>query len=126
MTSTDVDAWFTALDHPMKAGAQQLRGVLAALSPDVVESVKWKAPNFALRDDFATMSLRRADVVHVIFHTGAKPKPEHPEIVVQDPAGWLRRADRNRDVATLTDEQAILAALPAFTAIAASWVRQLR
>lgn len=110
----------------MKAGAQQLRGVLAALSPDVVESVKWKAPNFALRDDFATMSLRRADVVHVIFHTGAKPKPEHPEIVVQDPAGLLRRADRNRYVATFTDEQAILAALPAFTAIAASWVRQLR
>lgn len=126
MTLTDVDAWFDALDHPMKAGAQQLRRVLASLSPEVQESVKWKAPNFALKDDFATMNLRRAAVVQVIFHTGAKPKPGHPEIMIEDPSGLLRRADRNRFVVTFSDEPALLAALPAFTAIATAWVGQLQ
>jgi hypothetical protein len=94
-------------------------------SPGVIENVKWKAPNFALNDDFATMNLRRPTAVQVIFHTGARPKPDHREIVVDDPAGLLRRADRNRWVATFTSAEALRDALPAVTAIAASWVRQL-
>jgi hypothetical protein len=125
VTAAEVDAWFDALEHPLKEAALQLRSCLATVSPGIVESVKWKSPNFALRDDFATMNLRRPTAVQVIFHTGARPKPEHPEIVVDDPSGLLRRADRNRWVATFTSADDVRDALPAFRAIAASWVRQL-
>jgi hypothetical protein len=96
VTAAEVDAWFNDLDHPMKDAALTLRHGLATVCPDVVENIKWKAPNFALRDDFATMNLRRPASVQVILHTGARPKPDHPEILPNDPSGLLRRARGRR------------------------------
>jgi hypothetical protein len=125
VTAAEVDAWFDDLDHPMKDAALTLRHGLATVSPDVVENIKWKAPNFAVRDDFATMNLRRLTAIQVILHTGARPKPEHPEILLDDPSSLLRRADRNRWVATFTSADHVRDALPAFLVIATSWAHQL-
>ena len=70
----------------------------------------------------SSIDLRRSASVQVILHTGAKPKPQHPEITVDDPAGLLRWADRDRAVGTFTDHERALAALPAFTAIVRSGI----
>ena len=123
--SSEVDAVLATLDHPLEPIVTEVRAAIRSVSPRIVETIKWAAPNFAVHDDFATLNLRRPTAVQVILHTGAKPKPEHPEITVADPAGLLRWADRNRAVITFTDHEQALEALPAFTAIVHSWVSQL-
>lgn len=99
MRSADVDALLEATAPPYIAVIDAIREELLAL-PGVRESVKWNAPNYALADDFATMSLRRPQAVQLILHTGAKPKPEHPEIDLGGLPAFARRADRNRVVFT--------------------------
>ena len=122
---SDVDVWFDELDHPLTDAALSLRAAILGISPGIVESIKWKAPNFATADDFATFSLRRPNAVQVILHTGARPKPEHPEIVIDDPTGLAKRLDRNRFVVTFTSEQQATDAEPAFVTLVRSWVDQL-
>ena len=99
MRSADVDTLLEATAHPYIAVIDAIREELLAV-PGVLESIKWKAPNYALADDFATMNLRRPQAVQLILHTGAKPKPEHPEIDLGELPAFARRADRNRVVLT--------------------------
>ena len=99
--SAEVDALLAGTDHRNAAAIDAIRHELLAV-PGVTESIKWKAPNYALADDFATMSLRKPEVVQLILHTGAKPKPKHPHIVVDPLPAFARRADRNRLVLTFT------------------------
>ena len=73
-----------------------------------------------------TFNLRRPAAVRVILHTGAAAKPDHPEIVIDDPERLLRWADRNRAVLTFIGDAAVTEALPAFARIATSWALQLR
>jgi hypothetical protein len=120
----DVDDYLKALDHPKKAEIEALRAIILATDAGITESVKWNAPNFATTDDFATMNLR-PNAVRVILHTGAKPKPEHPEIVVDDPDALLARLGTNRVMATFSDAADIEAKRDAFTTIVRQWVAQL-
>jgi hypothetical protein len=86
--------------------------------------VKWKAPNYALADDFATMNLRRPDAVQLILHTGATPKPDHPEIDAGRLPAFARRADRNRLVLTFRGPLTA-AQLAEFRALLSAWTTQL-
>lgn len=121
----DVDQWLDAQTHDLTDAARLLRSAILRAAPDAVESIKWKAPNFALDDDFATFSMRRPGVLQLILHTGATPKPEHPVIDVDDLDGRLRWADRNRAVVTFTSTADAASAVPAVEAVVRSWVDQL-
>lgn len=99
MPPTEVDEFLAQSPHPLEQVVTALRDELRAV-PGVVESVKWNAPNYALADDFATMSLRRPDAVQLIVHAGARPKPDHPDIEIGPLPAVARRADRNRLVLT--------------------------
>ncbi|MFE1664047.1 DUF1801 domain-containing protein [Microbacterium sp. P02] len=121
----DVDRWFDDQTHDLVETARSLREAILRAAPEATESIKWKAPNFALADDFATFSLRRPGQVQVILHTGAKPKPGSPQISVDDLGGRLRWADRNRAVVTFTSATDAAAALPAFETLVRDWVAQL-
>lgn len=121
----DVDQWLDAQTHDLTDAARLLRAAILRAAPDAVESIKWKAPNFALDDDFATFSMRRPGVLQLILHTGATPKPEHPVIDVDDLDGRLRWADRNRAIVTFTSMTDAAAAVPAVEAVVRAWVDQL-
>lgn len=124
MRSPDVDDLLSQRSHPLAAAIAVIRSELFAV-PDVVEDVKWNAPNYALADDFATLQLRRDDVVQVILHTGAKVKPDHPEIVLDPVPSFAKRAGRNRFVlsfsaVTLSDDD-----IAEFSRAVRSWTAQL-
>ena len=97
--SAEVDALIEERAHPLADTITAIRAALLDV-PSVIESVKWNAPNYALADDFATMSLRRDAAVQLILHTGAKIKPDHPDIVLVPFPASARRAARNRVVLT--------------------------
>ncbi|MBD8044621.1 DUF1801 domain-containing protein [Arthrobacter sp. Sa2BUA2] len=117
--------YLAALDHPMAPVVRSLRAAILSVDPQIRENIKWHAPNFFLRDDFATFNLFRPDTVQVVLHTGAKPKPEHREITVTDPHKLLRWAGRNRGVVTFPTRAAAEAALEDFTGVVRQWVSQL-
>ena len=122
--SPDVDAVLVSRAHPLPSTIGAIRAVLLAV-PDVVESVKWNSPNYALRDDFATLSMRRDAAVQVVLHTGAKPKPEHPQIVIDPLPGFAKWADRNRAVLTFTADGLSEHELGELRRVVAAWVDQL-
>lgn len=117
--------YLAALDHPMSSVVRHLREAILSVDPQIRENIKWNAPNFTLRDDFATFNLRRPDNVQVVLHTGARPKPDHPEITVNDPHKVLRMVGRNRGVITLSSRAAAEAAMGDFTDVVRQWVAQL-
>ncbi|WP_312180008.1 DUF1801 domain-containing protein [Arthrobacter sp.] len=117
--------YLASLDHPMASAVRSLRTAILSVDPQIRENIKWHAPNFALRDDFATFNLSRPDTLQVVLHTGAKPKPGHREITITDPHKLLRWSGRNRGVVTFPTKAAAEAALEDFTDIVRQWASQL-
>jgi hypothetical protein len=102
--SDDVDRWLDEQTHALVDDARLVWATILRAVPAAVESIKWKAPNFALGGvDFATFSLRRPGVLQLILHTGVSPRPDHPAITLP-PVRGLRWADHNRAVITITEQ----------------------
>lgn len=123
--SDAVDEWFDAQSHSMTDAARAIRAAIHRAVPDVVESIKWQAPNFATHDDFATFSMRRPGVLQVILHTGAKQKPDAARIDVDDLGGRVRWASHNRAVITFTGADDVGQAVPELERLVAAWVAQV-
>ncbi len=123
--SPDVDAYFAWLEHPLREVAVGLRELLLDAHPDVVESLKWKSPNYAVADDFATLNLRRPTAVQLVLHTGAKVKPAHPEVVVDDRSKLLTWPGRNRAVASFASRAELEDARDALAELLRAWAAQV-
>lgn len=121
----EVDAWLDGQSHDLTDGARMVRTAILRVVPGAVESVKWRAPNFALGDDFATFNMRRPGTLQVILHTGAKPKPDLPGIHVDDVGGRLTWAARNRAIVTFTSNQDVVDSLPQLEETIRAWVGYL-
>lgn len=67
----DVDRFFAALTHPLKAEMEKVRDIIMGASPLLTETVKWGGPSFEYRETLATFSPRVKDCVALIFHDGA-------------------------------------------------------
>ena len=69
--ANDVDRFFEALAHPLKAEMERAREIIMAASPLLTETVKWGGPSFEYRETLATFSPRVKDCVALVFHDGA-------------------------------------------------------
>lgn len=121
----DVDAWFDGQSHELTDAARSIRDAILRAVPEAQESIKWRAPNFAVADDFATFSMRRPGVLQVILHTGAKPKPDAPAIQVGDLGGRLKWAAHNRAIVTFTSADEVSTSMADFETVIREWVTQL-
>lgn len=119
-----VDSLLTARAHPFTAVIEAARAELLA-PPGVIESVKWNAPNYSLDDDFATMNLRDDAAVQIILHTGAKVKPEHPEIAIEPRPSFAKWASRNRMIVSFRVAVLDSADVAELARIIRSWTSQL-
>ena len=66
----EVDRFFEALSHPLKAEMEKTREIIMAASPLLTETVKWGGPGFEYRETLATFSPRVKDCVALVFHDG--------------------------------------------------------
>ncbi|HSJ53055.1 MAG TPA: DUF1801 domain-containing protein, partial [Anaerolineae bacterium] len=119
------DEFMAALDHPRKPTIEALRAIILGSDPRIRESIKWNAPSFFIDDHFATLKLRPAETVQVVFHTGAKPKENVTEFEIEDPAGLLKWVARDRSVATFSDREDVESKKAAIEAIVRQWIEQL-
>lgn len=72
----DVDAFLDKLKHPAREQIDLLRKYILSAHDDLVEDVKWNAPNFSLDgEDRITMKIvPPSSNVLVILHCGAQKK----------------------------------------------------
>ncbi|MDF7775001.1 DUF1801 domain-containing protein [Sphingomonas sp. AOB5] len=114
-----VAAYLATLDHPHKDGILLLRQIVLAAHPGITERIKWNAPSFYRRDDFATMHLRPPGI-GLVLHTGVKAKGLAPAI--DDPESLLKWPAKDRAIAVFRDSAALEARRAALTAILRQWI----
>ncbi|WP_433370324.1 DUF1801 domain-containing protein [Streptosporangium sp. CA-115845] len=122
--SGEVDRFMTALDHPLKAGVEQLRSAILASNTDISEHVKWNAPSFRYDgEDRVTFRLRPGDRLQLIFHRGAKVRADSAEFAFQDPTGLMTWLAPDRGVVTFPDLEAVQSQQVAVVSLVNQWVR---
>jgi hypothetical protein len=78
--STEVDAWFRALDHPLKDAMLQVRAIILKADPRIGETIKWKSPTFVFEGNMASIDPRAKKHVQLMFHQGASLPGKHPRL----------------------------------------------
>lgn len=96
--SETVDAFFAALDHPLKDVMVLIRGIILGSQTGVTEHIKWNAPSFCHNgDDRITFNLHKPDQVLLVFHRGAKAKTMAGDgRLIDDTSGLLAWAANDR------------------------------
>ena len=89
-TSAEVDAWFEALDHPLKQAMQRVRQVVLQADPRISETVKWQTPTFIYAGNIVSIRPRAKRFVSLMFHRGS-------EIPGRSPPPRRRRRPRAHD-----------------------------
>lgn len=120
-----VNRYMTALVHTRKGEIETVRALILGVDPRITESVKWNAPSFSIADHFATMRLHPKDMVQIVFHTGAKVKPDAKAVKIDVPAGLLKWAAKDRAQASLADANDLAAKRSALESIVKQWIAQL-
>lgn len=124
-TTDAVDRFVAQLEHPRTAEIQAIRGIILGADSRIQESIKWNAPSFFIAEHFATMKLRPAETVQVVFHTGAKVKAAPAAITISDPLGLLQWVAQDRCIATFTDINDVVAKRDALRSIVQQWIEQM-
>ncbi len=124
-TANEVDQFMAKLRHPLKPEIEAIRAIILASDKRINESVKWNAPSFDIRELFATFKLRPYETVQVVFHTGAKARPEVAQLNISDPSSLLKWVAKDRCLATFSDMQDIRSRGPALRRIVKQWIRQI-
>ena len=93
-TSTEVDAWFAARDHPLTDAMQLARRLILEADPRVTESIKWKTPTFSFQGNIVSFNPAKK-LVSLLFHRGAEIPGQFPRL---EGDGRLARVMRFADV----------------------------
>lgn len=125
-TTSAVDQFMAALNHPCKVEIEALRAALRAFDPAIAEGVKWNAPSWRTSEYFATTHLRAKTGFRLILHRGAKAR-ELPDggLALADPTGLLKWLGRDRTQVEFASPADFAAKLPALQAVIQQWIRQL-
>ncbi|GII01247.1 DUF1801 domain-containing protein [Planobispora takensis] len=122
--SGGVDRFMVTLQHPLKAGVEQLRKAILASNPEITERVKWNAPSFCHDGvDRVTFLLRRSDRLQLVFHRGAKVRDDSAEFSFQDPTGLMRWQAPDRGVISFTDLEDVESKQAAVVSLVNRWVQ---
>lgn len=64
-----VDEFLRDLRHPLTAEIEAVRSIIKAVSKDINEEVKWKAPSFNYKGEYlVTFNLWETKKIHLVFH----------------------------------------------------------
>jgi hypothetical protein len=119
----DVDTFMAGLDHPLKAGIEQLRAAILVSNDEITEHVKWNAPSFCRAGvDRVTFRLQPGDRLQLVLHRGAKVRDDSADFRFEDPAGLLEWVAADRAVITFRDLADVAARQAAVVEVVDRWV----
>lgn len=122
--SSQVDAYLSSLNHPLRDTVQHLRFAILAAEPELTESVKWNAPNFLYSGaDRVTFNLRPTDRIQLIFHRGSKPVDDGGRFQFVDPTGLLQPITPERGQVVFTNPSDALEQQDRLLELIGAWIR---
>lgn len=122
-STSAVEAFMAALDHPHKAAVEALREAILGADASIREGVKWNAPSFRTAEYFATVNLRAKQGIQVVMHLGAKVKePPAGALAIPDPDGMLTWLAKDRAIVTFADAADVARRQGAFQRIVRNWI----
>ena len=112
--------------HPLAKEIEAARRIILAVDPAISEGVKWNAPSFRTEKEwFATVNLRSKDDLQLVFHLGAKARPDLRAFKVADSNGLVRWLGKDRAMVTLGAGGDVSANKKAFEAIIRAWIKHV-
>ncbi|SRR5690606_17682984 len=118
--------YLKTLKHPLKKEIAAARLIILGVSPAISEGIKWKVPSFRTEKEwFATFNVRSNDAVQLIFHLGAKTRPDLKAFKVADPKGLMEWLGKDRAMVTLGAGRDVAANRKALEAIVRAWIKHV-
>jgi uncharacterized protein YdhG (YjbR/CyaY superfamily) len=78
--NTEVDAWFSRYENPMKPVVERVRAIVLGADGRVEECIKWQAPTFTYRGNLASFFPKSKQHASLMFHLGARIPGDHPRL----------------------------------------------
>ncbi len=123
---SDVDDFVKGFEHPLKKVLQSLRRAILEADERIEEGIKWNVPSFRTeREWFATFNVRAKEGVQLIFHLGAKTRPDLKTFELADPYGLVKWLGKDRAIVTLGAGGDIPARKKALETIVRAWIKQV-
>jgi hypothetical protein len=121
--SSDVDRFLADLEHPLKAGVEQLRAAILASDDAITEHVKWNAPSFCHDGvDRVTFRLQPGNRLQLVLHRGAKVRDDAAAFRFDDDSGLLDWVAPDRAVVTFRDLDDVATRRSAVADLIRRWV----
>ena len=119
-----VGVYLRDLKRPLKKEIEAVRLIILGVSPAIDEGIKWNAPSFRTEKDwFAAFNVRSKDGVQLIFHLGAKTRPDLKAFKLADPNGLVKWLGKDRAMVTVGAGRDIPANRKALEAIVRVWIK---
>jgi hypothetical protein len=125
--STDpaVAAYLRDLEHPLTKEIKAVRLIILGASATIREGIKWNVPSFRTEKEwFATFNVRAKDSVQVVFHLGAKTRPDLKAFKL-DPKGLMKWLGKDRALVTLGAGRDIPANKQVLEALVRAWIEHV-
>ena len=123
--ANEVDEFMRKLDHPLKKELEAVRSIILGANSEISEGIKWNAPSFRLKEYFATINIRKDEIL-IILHLGAKVKDNSTAgLKISDPTGLLEWLAKDRAVIRFRDIKAIKSSKTAFENVVRQWIAYL-
>ena len=103
--ANDVDAWMAKYDNPQKPLVEAVRQTVLKADKRLAETIKWQAPTFTYKGNFASFYPKSKLHVSLMFHTGAKIAGDFPSL---EGTGDTSRVMKFSDAADLRAKSAEL------------------
>ena len=78
--ANDVDAWMAKYENPQKPLVEAVRQTILKADKRMSETIKWQAPTFVYKGNFASFYPKSKAHVSLMFHTGAKIAGDFPSL----------------------------------------------
>jgi hypothetical protein len=122
-STSDLESFLAALEHPLVKEVHALRAIIAAVDPAIHEDIKWNAPSFHTSEHFATFNLRHKGGVQLVLHLGAKPRADTSlRAKIADPDGLLHWRGTDRATVTFADLAEVRAKEKALRSVLRQWI----
>lgn len=124
-----VAAFFSELDHPLKAALKAACTAVHTADPTIEGGIKWNAPSYRVKggDYFATVNIhprgKPGEAVLIILHRGAKARAGKVEVA--DPEGLVEWLGPDRGAVRFTSAAAVRQARSALQALVQEWIAQV-
>ena len=120
----EVTEFLQGLAHPLKDEAMKVRAAILASDDEITEHIKWNAPSFRYHgDDRVTFRLQPGNRLQLVFHRGAKVRPDSDDFVFEDASGLLEWSTADRGTVALDELDDLDAELPTVVELVGRWMR---